>query len=92
MTEMEKAIEDSRYTLAVLSPKYIESNFTEVENLLAEHMGLELSQRRLLAVMRESCEPRVGIRARLWLDMRNDREFEINIARLVRELRMLPDT
>jgi hypothetical protein len=73
MTEMEKAIEDSRYTLAVLSPKYIESNFTEVENLLAEHMGLELSQRRLLAVMRESCEPRVGIRARLWLDMRNDR-------------------
>jgi hypothetical protein len=90
IAEMEKAVEASRYTLAVLSPGYLESNFTELENILAEHLGLELSQRRLLAVMRERCKPRLGMRARLWLDMRDNKEFDANVARLVHELRMPP--
>lgn len=89
--EMERAIEHSRYTLAVLSPAYLKSNFTELENILAEHLGLERSQRRLLIVMREACTPRLGMRARLWLDMTNDDEFEINVTRLVYELQQSPD-
>jgi hypothetical protein len=89
--EMERAIEQSRYTLAVLSPAYLRSNFTELENILAEHLGLELSQRRLLAVMHEECTPRLGLRARLWLDMTDEDEFEINVARLVYELQQAPD-
>lgn len=89
--EMARAVEQSRYTLAVLSPTYLESNFTELENVLAEHLGLEKSQRRLLAVMRQSCTPRLGIRARLWLDMTDDEEFEMNVERLVHELRQPPE-
>src|SRR5262249_54927010 len=85
--EMAKAVEQSRYTLCVLSPTYLESNFTELENVLAEHLGLEKSQRRLLAIMRQACTPRLGMRARLWLDMTDDNEFEINVARLAHELR-----
>ncbi|HEX5690439.1 MAG TPA: toll/interleukin-1 receptor domain-containing protein, partial [Roseiflexaceae bacterium] len=84
--EMERAIEQSRYTLAVLSPRYLASNFTEVENVLADHLGLEQSQRRLLAVMREECIPRLGMRARLLLDMTDDDEFEMSVARLAYEL------
>jgi hypothetical protein len=88
--EIERAVEQSRYTLAVLSAAYLTSNFTELENILAEHLGLEKTQRRLLAVMREDCAPRLGMRARLWLDMTDDDEFETNIARLVYELRQPP--
>jgi hypothetical protein len=88
--EMERAVEHSRYTLAILSPAYLTSNFTDLESILAEHLGLERSQRRLLAVLREDCTPRLGMRARLWLDMTHDDEFEVSLARLVYELRQAP--
>lgn len=89
---MERAVEKSRYTLAILSPAYLTSNFTELENILAEHLGLEEGQRRLLVVMREQCTPRLGMRARLWLDMTNDGEFEVNVAGLITELRRPPNS
>jgi hypothetical protein len=90
--EMERAVLKSRYTLAVLTPRYLQSNFTDLESALAQHLGLEKAQRRFLAVMREDCEPRLGIRARLWLDMIDDSEFERNAARLNYELRRPPGT
>lgn len=90
--EMARAVEQSPYTLAILSPTYLTSNFAELENVLAEHLGLEKTQRRLVAVLREECTPRLSIRARLWLDMTDDDEFETNIARLIFELRQPPDT
>jgi hypothetical protein len=62
--EMARGVEQSRYTLAVLSPAYLASNFGELENVLAEHLGLELSQRRLLAVRRVPCRPRLGVLSR----------------------------
>lgn len=85
--EMARAVEQSRYTLAVLSPAYLRSNFAELEGVLAEHLGLEQGQRRLLMIVREPCTPRLGMRARLWLDMTDDAEFECGIARLANELR-----
>jgi len=90
VTEMARAVEQSRYTLAVLSPAYLTSTFTDIENVLAEYLGLEQSQRRLLAVMREECTPRLGMRARLWLDMTDDATFDTNLARLVSELHRSP--
>jgi hypothetical protein len=91
VTEMARAVEESRYTLSILTPRYLESNFTELENILAEHLGLEKSQRRLLAILRETCTPRLGMRARLWLDMSDDGGFETDVERLVYELRQPPD-
>ena len=85
--EMERAVVTSRYTLAVLSPQYLQSNFTEFENLIAEHLGLEAGERRLLMVMREECRPRLSLRSRLWLDMTDDDEFAVNLARLAQELK-----
>ena len=84
--EMGRAVEQSRYTLVVLTPAYLESTFTEVENVMAEHLGLETRERRLLVVLREPCAPRLGLRARLWLDMTDDDEFVHNVDRLVQEL------
>lgn len=88
--EMARAVERSRYTLAVLTPAYLEGHFSELENVLAEHLGLEEGERRLLAVMREPCKPRLGIRARLYLDLTDDDELDQQLERLVAELRRDP--
>jgi len=90
--EMGRAVEQSHYTLAVLSPAYLESSFTELENVLAEPQVLgqnvlELREQRLLLVLHQDCKPRLGLRARLWLDMRDPGDFAPALARLVAELR-----
>ena len=85
--EMGRAVEGSRYTLAVLTPEYLESSFTELESVLAEHLGLEQRHQKLLIAMRRLARPRLGIRARLWLDMSSDAEIETQIDRLVATIR-----
>ncbi|MEM9092026.1 MAG: toll/interleukin-1 receptor domain-containing protein [Cyanobacteria bacterium P01_F01_bin.53] len=85
--EMERAVVESKYTLAVLTPTYLQSNFTEFENVIAEHLGLEESARRLLLVTREACDPSLRMRARLQLDMTDDNEFEVAAVRLIEALR-----
>jgi len=89
--EMERAVDSSTYTLAVLTPAYLNSSFTEFENLLSDHIGLESSQRKLICVMREHCHPRAGIRYKLWLDLTTDELFEQNKDFLINTLRQSPD-
>jgi len=89
--EMERAVIESRYTLAVVSPAYLSSNFNDLEGVLAEHLGLEKSQRRLITLLREDCTPRLGMRSRVMLDMTYEEEFDENMARLVHQLRQSPD-
>ena len=91
LKEMERAVIQSRYTLAVLSEAYLQSSFTEIENLMAQHLGLENKQRRLIALMREACDPSLLQQMRLWLDMTDDSQFETNLARLIAQLKLPPD-
>lgn len=88
LLEMERAVEQSRYTLAVLSPAYLESNFTELENLLAGHLGLEESRNRLIVVQRAPCHPPLRMRANLWLDMQDDSQFKTNVNKLISQLKL----
>src|SRR5262249_18812919 len=83
VAEMARAVESSRFTVAVLTPAYLVSTFTELETILAEHLEAQQRERRLLVVLRAPCEPREGIRARAWLDMTTDDEIERNFPRLV---------
>jgi hypothetical protein len=87
VTEMERAIEQSRYTLAILSPAYLAGTFAEFENILSQHLGLEQSQQRLLIVLREPCVPSLRLRHKLWLEMTNDVEFEDHLPRLIATLK-----
>jgi hypothetical protein len=77
--------------MAVLTPAYLSSNFTDFENVLAQHLGLEQSQRRLIGVLREPCTPRLGLRALYYLDMTDDAEFDLGVARLAAQLRDPPE-
>ncbi|MBI4674842.1 MAG: TIR domain-containing protein [Chloroflexi bacterium] len=84
--EMARAVEQSHYTLAVLTPNYLNSGFDEFENILAETLGREKKQRRLLSLLREDCQPNLRMRARVWLDLTDDEQFEMNMERLLYEL------
>jgi hypothetical protein len=87
VTEMARAVEESRYTLAVITSAYIQSNFTELENVMAKQLGLENSQVRLIGVIRdpglEMDKVRLDIRGSLMLDMTDDEEFDVLVERLV---------
>ena len=87
ISEMERAVELSRYTLAVMTPAYLDSTFTELEHIMATHLGLERAERRLVVVVREATHAPLTIRARLWLDMTDDATFDADVARLSAELR-----
>jgi hypothetical protein len=91
VTEMERAVEASRYTVAVLTPAYLAGPFTEFENVLAQHLGLEQSRLRLLLVLREPCDPGLRLRHKLWLEMTSGAEVEDNLPRLVEALRQDPN-
>jgi hypothetical protein len=79
VTEMARAVEQSRTTVAVLTPAYLEGRFAELENVLAEHLGLEERAVRLIYVVREPCEPPLRMRARLRLDLTTEAEVEAGI-------------
>ena len=87
VTEMARAVEQSRTTVAVLTPAYLEGRFTELENVLAEHLGLEERAVRLIYVVREPCEPRLRMRARLRLDLTSEEEIAEGLPRLIDALR-----
>ena len=86
ITNIEHAIQKSRYTLVVLSPAYLSNSYAEFENLISQHLGLEESKYRLIAVRREPCLPRLGLRALTLLDMTDEDEFKTEVERLVYQL------
>ena len=88
--QMEQAVEESRYTLAVLSPAYLESNFTDLERVMAQHLGLERSEARLIALLFRPCTPPLSLRACLWLDMIDETRFEEQVTVLAEQLRQEP--
>jgi len=87
VTEMARAVEESRYTLAIITTAYIQSNFTELENIMAKQLGLEKSQVRLIGIIRDPDldmnQVRLDIRGSLMLDMTDDDEFDVLVERLV---------
>jgi hypothetical protein len=88
--EMERGVLQSAYTLLVATPAYFASSFTEFENLLCQHLGLENGQNRLLVIMREPCELALRLGYKLWLPMTSDEEVNENFPKLVDALTSLP--
>ena len=86
VTSMEKAVTTSRYTLAIMTPAYLQGPFATFERVLATHLELEQQRLRFVVAMREPSEPPLSIRYKLWLDMTDDSTFDETAARLCAEL------
>lgn len=83
VTEMERGVLESRYTLAIVTPAYLQSTFAEFENVLSQHLGLEQSSHRLIVLVREPCQLTLRLRYKLWIEMKTDEEFSENLPKLV---------
>lgn len=88
---MQNSVEKSRYTLAVLTPQYETSGFTNFENAMAQHLELEASRvvgknKRLIGVLYQECniqELSLRLRYKTFINMLDPAEFAQGIEQLV---------
>jgi DNA-binding NtrC family response regulator len=88
--ELERAVAHSRYTVAVLTPSYLEGGFEDLQALLSQHQSWETRVARFIPVMRRTCRPPLGARTTSLLDLRSDLAVDAGLQRLARELRKPP--
>ena len=77
----------SRFTMPVLTPRFSAGRFQELQTVLAQQLGVEDGIARLIPVVREPCEARLGLRSLVHLDLIRDENVMPGIERLVRTLR-----
>lgn len=87
VTEMENAVQQSRFTLAIMSPNYLAGDFARFENLLAKLRESTGEKSRLLIVKREPCELPLYLRSSLFSEMIDDTAFADNSRELCIKLR-----
>jgi len=90
LIELERLVSTSRFTLPVLTPRFSAGRFQELQTVLAQQLGVEDGIARLIPVVREPCEARLGLRSLVHLEMIRDETVVPGIARLVRTLRRQP--
>lgn len=87
LTEMERAVMQSRKTLLVLTPSYIASDWTEFESILAQTLDPAARKRRLLPLLLEHCELPLRIRMITYLDFTRSDTVNFQLERLIAAIR-----
>ncbi|HMA36608.1 MAG TPA: caspase family protein [Chloroflexia bacterium] len=85
IAEIERAVEQSRYTLAVLTANYTQDPFNDLENGLAQYLGTEQRQVRFMAILHDQTTPKLSIRFRQALEMTDDMD-DADLAAALRNL------
>lgn len=88
LEEMEKAVMDSAYTFVLLDKDYVLSQWCEFENVMVQSLDPAARQRRLIPILRESCDIPLRLRILHYRDLREDSEqqwhqFETDIKALL---------
>lgn len=92
---MQNAVVNSRYTVAIFTPEYEESGFTELESLMAQHLETEARQsmgknKRLIGVLYQDCDMQklsLRLRYKRFVNMLDPTDFAQGIEQLVYECR-----
>lgn len=84
---MEQAVEQSRYTLVVLTPAWVASEWTEFESLLVGIKDPAGRRRKLLPIMLEQCKPPARIAMLTYADFRDSQRRPGELSRLVQQIR-----
>jgi hypothetical protein len=85
--ELERLVAASRFTLPVLTPRFSAGRFQELQTVMAQHLGVEDGRARLIPIVREPADARLGIRMVVQLDMIRDEDVASGVERLVKTLR-----
>jgi hypothetical protein len=83
--EMQRAVEQSRHTIMVLTPSYLKSDWTKFENAMAQILDPAAQQRKLIPILRETCDIPLRLRILVHRDLRHDEpnQWELLIRDLV---------
>jgi hypothetical protein len=87
LVNMEAAVDRSHYTLLVLTPAWVESEWTDFESLLGGTSDPGGRRRKLFPLMLEDCEPPRRISGLTWAEFRQPDEHVDQFDRLLRQLR-----
>jgi hypothetical protein len=88
--EIDRAINESRYTVAVLTPAYLADAVGHYESLLAAHSALESQTPRFMSLLRRPCKLALHARMTEALDVSRDAEVPAALQRLAVALRHAP--
>ncbi len=87
LVNIENAIENSRNTLLVLTPNWIESNWTKFEGLLLQTGDPSSEKGRMIPIMLKACELPKRIGQLTYIDFVKPSDYEKSIEMLIRTLR-----
>jgi sugar/nucleoside kinase (ribokinase family) len=91
LLNMERAIDSSRHTLLVLTPAWVQSEWTEFEVLLAHTSDPAGRKRRLLPILLKSCETPRRISMLTYADFTQQEKWDTQLQRLVAAVRGEPN-
>ena len=92
ITEMERAVLQSRKTVLVLTPEYLQSGWTEFENILVQTPDPAAHQRRLIPVLLLRCELPLRIAMLVHIDFTHAEEHAEKAEHLVATIQRWPLT
>ncbi len=84
LDEQARAVEQSRKTVLVLSPAYLESQWSQFESLLVQTLDPGAVKRRLIPVLRKPCQISLRLRPLVSIDLTQNDERQLE--RLLRAL------
>ncbi len=86
ISSLEQLVSTSRFTMPVLTPRFSMDRFRDLQTLMAQYLGVESGVPRLVPIVREPCEARLGLRVLVCLDATDDWAVTRCADRLVRTL------
>jgi hypothetical protein len=87
LLEMERAVLQSRKTLLVLTPHYLDSEWTIFESVLAQTLDPAASQRRMLTLLLEPCSLPLRLSALVYLSFTDSTRLDASFASLIGAVR-----
>jgi hypothetical protein len=88
--EIDRAVTQSRYTVAVFTPSYLAAAFDNYEVLLATHNAIESQAPRFMPLLRRPCQLALHARMTEVLNVSRDAEVPAALQRLAVGLRQSP--
>lgn len=87
ITEMERAVIQSRKTIIVLTPNYVKSAWAEFENILVQTLDPAAHSRTLLPILVKPCDLPLRIKALNYLDFTQPDKVSFQLDRLVNAIK-----
>lgn len=86
LVNMERAVDNSRHTLVVLTPAWVASEWTEFESLLVGTTDPAARRRQVILLLLETCKLPPRFAMLTFADFTQPSEHEVQMARLVKSI------